>query len=379
LLADGIERLLQREPDITVVGVAGTCREGFEALRRHRPAVVLLDYILPDGDGLDMAARLGAEEPDVKVVLLTGSGRTRALSGALDTKCAAYVEKTKAFEELVGVIRAVHTGATVYPMDRVAELPRLEQLRVHYQPVMGLADDRPVGVEALVRWQHPTRGLLPPAEFIAAAEENGFIAALGVAVLEEACRQAMAWRAELPGADGLRMAVNVSPRQLEDPAFPEQVTRVLAETGLPADALVIEVTETSVADDPASVARRLGVLDGLGVQLAVDDFGTGYASLQQLRECPFHVLKLDRGFVAGLTSDKHDEAIIAATTALAHRLGLTVVAEGIETADQLHLLRELNCELGQGFLWSRPVPAEELALWWRAHAPMPAAAAGSPV
>jgi EAL domain-containing protein (putative c-di-GMP-specific phosphodiesterase class I) len=371
LLADGIVRLLEREPDIAVLGVAGTVADGLRAVQQLRPSVVLLDYLLPDGDGLDLARQLHAEHPDVRVVLLTGSGRTRALSGALDADCAAYLEKTRASHELVDVIRAVHTGGTVFPMDRVAELPRLDQLRLHYQPVIDLRTERAVGVEALVRWQHPTRGLRPPLEFIAAAEENGFIGALGVAVLEEACRQAAVWRTELPGAEQFTVAVNVSPRQLDDAEFPMHVARILAETGLPPAELVIEVTETSVADDPACVPGRLHALEELGVQIAVDDFGTGYASLQQLRDCPFQMLKIDRHFVDGVLAAGDDQAIVQATVDLAHRLALTVVAEGIETTAHRDALRALGCELGQGFLWSRPVPAEELAIWWTAQAAVP--------
>jgi EAL domain-containing protein (putative c-di-GMP-specific phosphodiesterase class I) len=371
LLADGIVRLLERESDIRVVGVAGTYADGMQAIRRLRPSVVLLDYILPDGDGIDMARQLRDQHPEVRVVLLTGSGRTRALSGAVEAECAAYVDKTEAYRELVGVIRAVHTGATVFPLDRLAELPRLDQLRVHYQPVVDLHTGSAVGVEALVRWQHPTRGLRPPLEFLAAAEENGFIRALGVAVLEIACRQAAAWRAELPGAADLTIAVNVSPRQLDDVTFSDQVARVLAENGLPPAALVIEVTETSVADDPASVAGHLRALEALGIRIAVDDFGTGYASLQQLRECPFHLLKVDRRFVSGLLDSRDDETIVRATVELAHELALTVVAEGIESAEHLSWLRALGCEQGQGFLWSRPVPAEEFGAWWSGYVPTP--------
>jgi EAL domain-containing protein (putative c-di-GMP-specific phosphodiesterase class I) len=377
LLADGIVRLLEREPDIAVLGVAGTIAEGLRAVQQLRPSVVLLDYVLPDGDGLDLARQLRAEHPEVRVVLLTGSGRTRALSGALDADCAAYLEKTKAFQELVDVIRAVHTGGIVFPMDQLAELPRLDQLRVHYQPVIDLRTERAVGVEALVRWQHPTRGLRPPLEFIAAAEENGFIGALGVAVLEEACRQASIWRAEMPGAEQFTVAVNVSPRQLDDAEFPMHVARVLAETGLPPAALVIEVTETSVADDPACVAGRLHALEELGVQIAVDDFGTGYASLQQLRDCPFQLLKIDRRFVDGVLAGGHDQAIVHATVGLAHQLALTVVAEGIETTAHRDALQALGCELGQGFLWSRPLPVEELEVWWTAQVAVPVGSAGA--
>ena len=195
-----------------------------------------------------------------------------------------------------------------------------------------------------------------------------------MAVLEEACRQATSWRAQLLGAGELTVAVNVSPRQLDDAAFPAHVARVLAETGLPPAALVIEVTETGVADDPASVAGRLRALEELGVRIAVDDFGTGYATLQQLRECPFHLLKVDRRFVDGFLATRDDEAIVSATVGLAHQLALTVVAEGIETRGHLEALKALGCELGQGYLWSRPLPAEELELWWIGQAPVTAGA-----
>jgi EAL domain-containing protein (putative c-di-GMP-specific phosphodiesterase class I) len=156
--------------------------------------------------------------------------------------------------------------------------------------------------------------------------------------------------------------------------FPVHVARVLAETGLPPAALVIELTETSVADDPASVAGRLRALEELGVQIAVDDFGTGYASLEQLRECPFHLLKIDRRFVDGFLAHGDDEAIVSATVSLAHQLMLTVVAEGIETVEHRDALRAIGCELGQGFLWSGPLPGEELSLWWTGQATVPVGA-----
>ncbi|MDP8970803.1 MAG: EAL domain-containing protein, partial [Actinomycetota bacterium] len=180
----------------------------------------------------------------------------------------------------------------------------------------------------------------------------------------EACRQAAAWRRGLPGAGALRVSVNLSPSQLDVPDAPQRVTTILEETGLDPRALVLEVTESGVVADALTAAERLEVLSALGVRIAVDDFGTGYASLLQLRRFPVHGLKMDRGFVAGMTSDPEDAAIVAASVGLARALGLETVAEGVETRQQLDGLRGLGCQFAQGYLWSRPLPPADLERWW---------------
>jgi diguanylate cyclase (GGDEF)-like protein len=233
------------------------------------------------------------------------------------------------------------------------------ELRLHYQPLVDLASDRIVGLEALVRWQHPTRGLVPPLSFIPLAEETGLIIPLGQWVLETACRQARAWRDLLPGSD-LVMSVNLSARQFVQPNLVAQVADILEETGLPAHLLELEITETVLMDQTEAGTLALRALRELGVQLVLDDFGTGYSSLSYLKHLPLDTIKIDRSFVNGLEDDDANLPIVQAVIALAHGLGIGVVAEGIETAAQRARLRNLVCDRGQGYYYARPQPPEEV-------------------
>jgi len=234
-----------------------------------------------------------------------------------------------------------------------------DELRLHYQPLVDLATDRIVGVEALVRWQHPTRGLVPPLSFIPLAEDTGLIVPIGRWVLDTACRQARAWLDERPDSP-LVMSVNLSPRQFAQPTLVAEITDILEITGLPADRLELEITESILLDEGESSAAALRALRKLGVGLVLDDFGTGYSSLSYLRRLPLNTIKIDRSFIDGLDSDDANLPIVQAVIALAHGLGIDVVAEGIETAGQLACLRGLACDRGQGFFYARPQPPEQL-------------------
>jgi diguanylate cyclase (GGDEF)-like protein len=240
------------------------------------------------------------------------------------------------------------------------------QLRVHYQPIVETGKARVLGVEALVRWQHPSRGLLGAGEFLAVAEETGLIIPLGAEVLAAACRQVAAWRAGQPGCEHLHLAVNVSGPQFGHPSFLPAVAAALADSGLAPEALWLEITETSIMADAAVVGSTLTAIRALGVHLAIDDFGTGYSSLAYLRRFPVEMLKIDRSFVAGLGRDREDEAIIAMIISLARTLDLVIVAEGVETAAQLEQLHRLGCHTVQGYYFGYPAAADEV---WTAASP----------
>jgi diguanylate cyclase (GGDEF)-like protein len=231
------------------------------------------------------------------------------------------------------------------------------ELVLHYQPVKDLGTGAVVAMEALVRWQHPALGIVAPTEFIPLAEETGLIVEIGRWVLTEACTQCAAWRAD--GYDTVDVAVNVSGRQLEDAEFAKDVEGVLAATGLPASALSIEVTESVIVTEGSIGHEVLEELQRIGVSLAIDDFGIGYSSLSYLAKLPVHSLKVDRTFIAGLGTAQ-DSSIVAAMVDLAHKLGLEVVAEGVETELELEQLREANCDEAQGFLLGRPAPLSNL-------------------
>jgi diguanylate cyclase (GGDEF)-like protein/PAS domain S-box-containing protein len=237
-----------------------------------------------------------------------------------------------------------------------------DELVVHYQPVVSLADGAVLGAEALVRWQHPRRGLLGPGSFIGLAEETGLIVPLGRVVLDAACRQLVRWLDERDGLDGFRLSVNASVREIEERDFVEEVLVTCARHGLATSRLVLEVTESTLMRDVDLVRERLTALSRAGVALSVDDFGTGYSSLGSLRQYPFDLLKIDRTFVAGLGT-RHGDDMLRTIVQLGASLGVRTVAEGVERPEELDRLRGLGCDAAQGFLFARPMPADEFARW----------------
>jgi len=238
------------------------------------------------------------------------------------------------------------------------------QLELHYQPQVEAETGKLYGFEALARWRHPQRGLVPPIKFIPIAEESGLIEALGAWVLNEACRQLAEWR--VLGATDIRMAVNLSAHQLRAPDLVESVRAALLRHGLGRGDLELEITESAAMENPERAIDRLRALRDLGIHLAIDDFGTGYSSLAYLKLLPIHSLKLDRAFVRDIESDENDAAISAATLALAHSLGLKVVAEGVETEAQRYFLQLHRCDYLQGYLYGKPEPAATWNARWRA-------------
>jgi diguanylate cyclase (GGDEF)-like protein/PAS domain S-box-containing protein len=241
--------------------------------------------------------------------------------------------------------------------ERLLEAADRGELRLHFQPIIAAASGRIVGVEALVRWEHPERGLIGPIEFIQLAEENGSISAIGRWVLRESCTALKQWTETEPATAHLAVSVNLSVAQLQDGKLVKDVQEALELSGLAPDRLHLEVTESVLSTDPDSASRVLRQLCDLGVWLVIDDFGTGNSSLTALQRFPFRVLKIDRSFVSGIGIRRDDETIVAATLALAHGLGLSVVAEGVESLKQAQFLIRSGCEELQGYLFSRPVPA----------------------
>jgi diguanylate cyclase (GGDEF)-like protein len=262
--------------------------------------------------------------------------------------------------------KASHSGLAVYASDddhtSTERLKLLGELRValergelvlHYQPKLDLVTGAVRGVEALVRWQHPERGLLAPDTFVPTAERTGLINTLTDYVLDLALAKAAQW---LEQGLSVPMAVNISARSLLDPGFPDRVLAALSTRRMPAASLVLEITETSIMEDPEHALAALQRLHDAGVYLSIDDFGTGYSSLAYLKRLPVDEIKIDRSFVSALTVDARDRLIVASTVSLGRALGLDVVAEGVEDEQTLAVLQELGCDLAQGFLFSRPVP-----------------------
>jgi diguanylate cyclase (GGDEF)-like protein len=334
--------------------------------------IVLLEDISDEQQAVHIAERIvsGLELPlelhSDKIYITASIGIVVARGAEVDDPEALLREADSA------MYRAKKRGVRCELFDnelrsRVAERRDVEQaladaiendeFRVLYQPQMDLRSGEIVGVEALVRWDHPERGLLAPADFIWLAEETGLILPIGAGVLRDALAQCRHWadaRADTP----LRVCVNLSGRQFADPELVPAVRRALAEADVPAESLCLEVTEAVMIQDVESAFETMKELKELGVLLSIDDFGTGYSSLKSLKGMPVDSLKVDRSFVAGLSEDRgEDAAIVTAVVSLAHSLGLTAIAEGVETADQLEKLKALECDLAQGFYFARPRPA----------------------
>jgi EAL domain-containing protein (putative c-di-GMP-specific phosphodiesterase class I) len=245
--------------------------------------------------------------------------------------------------------------------------PALERGEFHvvYQPILELATNRLRGVEALLRWHHPERGVIPPGRFIGVAEEMGLIVPIGRWVLEQACEQVAAWRGRFwdlddNGQTDFSLSVNLSGRQLRDETLVDQVQAALDRTGIPAHMLVLEITESVLVNEMEAATGRLSELRTLGVRLAIDDFGTGYSSLSYLQRFPVAVLKIDKSFTDGIGRSAHDAAIVRTIVALAGTLSLSAIAEGVEDGDQHEALVQVGCEFGQGYHFARPVGAAEI-------------------
>ncbi|MBD1905609.1 EAL domain-containing protein [Funiculus sociatus GB2-A5] len=233
-----------------------------------------------------------------------------------------------------------------------------KEFQVYYQPIVNLSCGKIIGAEALVRWQHPVRGMVSPAEFIPLAEETGLIVPLGEWVLQTACAQAQRWRDS--GFSSFRVSVNLSGRQFSQPELSQRIVQILESVGVHPTTLGLELTESILVENATGAIATLNELKQLGIDIAIDDFGTGYASLSYLKQFPFDTLKIDRSFVSDVTSDAQNQAIMTAVIQLAHNLNLKVTAEGVETEAELAFLSQQQCDAMQGYLFSRPIPAAEM-------------------
>ncbi|MGD0749156.1 MAG: EAL domain-containing protein [Acidimicrobiales bacterium] len=358
MILQSMVRLLRDDPQIVVVGTSLTAEQGIRVTQQERPDIVIIDFSLPDMDAPDAIKILRARLPEVKIITFSGSDRPGALYASMRAGSSGWVNKTRAIQELRNAVLSVAAGRPV-PNQEMESLPQIDQLVLHYQPIVALGTGRIAGFEALVRWQHPERGLLHPVAFLPMAQATGFIAEIDRWAWEQAANQLRDWQQTLPSTSRLFMSVNMSVIDLSDPGLFESISGIIRHAGIEPVDLVVEVTESVLLDDTEQTRRFLRQLKDLGVGLALDDFGTAFSSLSYVRRFPFDHLKLDISFISELPHSIRAMLLVEEICHLSASMKMRSIAEGIERQEQADALRDIGCEFGQGYLFSRPLPASD--------------------
>ncbi|MHB1783919.1 MAG: EAL domain-containing protein [Acidimicrobiales bacterium] len=358
MILQSLVRLLRDDPRIVVVGTALTATQGVEVARQEQPDVVVIDYVLPDMVAPEAMKLLREVCPAVKIVTFSGSVRPGALYTSMKAGSSAWVRKTRAIQELCDAVLSVAAGRLV-ANEEMESLPSLDQLRMHYQPIVVLASGRTVGFEALVRWQHPERGLLYPSAFMPLAEETGFIAEIDQWAWAEATRQLKDWQEGYVSTPRVWMSVNASASDLAVPDLFGSIARIVTAAGIDPTDLHVEITESVLLDESDQTMDLLRRLKEFGVGLGLDDFGTAFSSLSYVRRFPFDHLKLDISFTSELPHSTRSMLLVEEICHLATLMEMECIAEGIERQEQADALRGIGCEYGQGYLFSRPLPAAD--------------------
>jgi EAL domain-containing protein (putative c-di-GMP-specific phosphodiesterase class I)/FixJ family two-component response regulator len=381
VIRENILKLLKAE-GFNATGAANGM-QGLSLAMSNLPDVILCDVMMPeiDGYGVLTALRSNPVTATVPFIFLTGKADRTEMRQGMELGADDYLTKPFTQTELIGAIASrlkkqealaeqyntLYSQSSEFIQDARYKLDQIkkslsgalerEEFQVYYQPQINLQTGKIMSAEALVRWLHPERGLITPAEFIPAAEETGFIVALGEWVLQTACRQIQVW--QNAGFLGLRVAVNLSPRQFYQPELSSRVAQILEASGLAPSCLELELTESLMVEDAEGAIASLEKLKALGVSISIDDFGTGYSSLSYLTQYPFDVLKIDRCFISNIIDGCSKAAIVKAIIEMAHSLCLEVIAEGVETEAEKDFLWRYDCDAMQGYLFSPPVPAAD--------------------
>ena len=332
------------------------------------PDIIMMDLMMPGTDGVELLRLLSDKAKNAKLCLISGSdarvlNSARRLGSAHGLDVVAALEKPLSIQTLNGFFDTV-TSAHAAPDDHAQAIASGE-FHLYYQPVIEIATRRVKGVEALARWQHPTRGLLLPDDFLEHVSQEGLIQTLTDFVLKTSVRQAALWH---KAGEKLTLAMNITASSLLDLSLPDKIDALCKENDVPPDMLILEVTETEAMRD---VTRTMDVLLRMrlrNIGVSIDDFGTGHSSLRELQRMPFSELKIDKSFVIDMDKNKDSAVIVNSIIDLGHNLGLKVIAEGIENARTMEMLKAKGCDFGQGFLMARPMTAEELTAWleiWR--------------
>jgi len=342
--------------------------------------LILLDLVMPDTDGIQILRLLASQQCKVAIVLMSGIGKrviesAEKLATSLGLNIVGSLQKPFRLDQLEELIRrqaAIETPAPAHSKPQIVisdeelvEAVEQEQFVVHYQPQIEIATNKMVGVEALVRWLHPRRGLIFPDEFIGRLESLGLIDRLGWIVVDRSLgeiRQAVQADGALPA-----LSINISVQSLSDVSFTDNFIGRLAEHDFPPENIILEITESGLIKEMASTLDILTRLRMKKVKLSIDDFGTGYAMMQQLRLVPATEIKIDRSFVLNMQFNDSDRVMVQKTIEIGHELGMRVIAEGVETREHLEILRTAGCDIAQGYYFSRPVPMDRLVVWIQTH------------
>jgi EAL domain-containing protein (putative c-di-GMP-specific phosphodiesterase class I)/ActR/RegA family two-component response regulator len=379
IIRENILKLLKAE-GFDVTG-AENGAQGLNAAVSNLPDVIICDVMMPelDGYGVLMALRSNPVTATLPFVFLTGKAERSEMRQGMELGADDYLTKPFTKAELVGAIASrlkkqeavaeqyntLRSQSSALIPDAADKLQQIktslcealqrEEFQVYYQPQVNVQTGKIISAEALIRWRHPEKGLISPAQFIPSAEATGFIVQLGEWVLQTACRQIQVW--QNAGFSGLRVAVNLSARQFHQPDLSSRVAQILAEIGVEPSSLELELTESLMVEDAPSAIATLRQLKSLGVSISIDDFGTGYSSLSYLAQYPFDTLKIDRCFISNITQGCTNAAIVKAIIQMAHSLCLEVIAEGVETEAEKDFLGRYKCDTMQGYLFSPPLPA----------------------
>lgn len=358
MVAKSLVRLLSEDPTISIIGAESTGQGGVSRALEEGADVVVMDFQLPDMDGASATRMLLQEDAAIKVIGLSGSDMVGAYKAAMEAGCSAWIRKTSAIDELLDAVHRVRLGEQVQSHE-LDDLPKAEDLVVHYQPIVELTTRVIVGFEALVRWNNPERGLLPPADFLPLAERTGYIMEIGQVVAHRAAAQLVSWQRAFPKSP-LWLSINMSATGLSQASIVDGIAEVIRVSGVDPRDFVIEITETVLADDTPETKANAMALKNLGVGLALDDFGTAFSSLSYLRQFPFDILKIDNSFTADLPDLPRSLLLVEVVKQAADHLGLKAIAEGIERKEQAACLIDAGWTLGQGFFYSRPVDSESI-------------------
>lgn len=351
MILQSVVRLLAADVKIEVIGTALTAAEGVEVMSVTRPDVVVIDYHLPDMDAPEAIKLMHEIDPDVKIVTISGSDRPGSYQESTKAGSVAWVRKTRAIQELRLAIFKVASGEP-YLNEEVEIQPNLDQLVVHYQPIVSLDDWRIVGFEALVRWQHPERGMLFPDAFLPNLIDTALLEEIDLCVLREALRQLGDWQSEFPERSPLFMSVNISRNSLRNPRTRETIVQNIKSADVDAHDVIIEVKESILVESPEETIAFLTQLNEAGVRLALDDFGASFSTISHIHQVPFDCIKIGRSFTRELPASSGTLWLMEGIRSAAATMKAVCITEGIENTDQFETLRETGLQYGQGFLFS---------------------------